>query len=134
MKISNAKDMKLSETQSALPDVAAAVQEILQPLRIIVYQKQQINGYTQEIPREFSTRASIQPLTPQQIKMLPEGQRAWKYFTMYCERNIQLLPDDGFKIRGVRYRVQDKTDWKEFGYIKYDCIEDYSDSPDVSGD
>ena len=127
----NAKDRKLSEMTSALPDVSAAVQEILQPITIVLVQKQQVNGYTQEIPRSFKTRASIQPIA-QTLSMSPTGQRAWKRFNVYIERNIQLIPDDVFWIRGQGYRVMDKVDWKEFGYLKYECVEDYSDAPDVT--
>ena len=80
--IQNAKDKKLSQLQSGLPDVSAAVMELLQPVKAVFMQKQQIDGYTQEIAVKVDTKASIQPLSPQALKMLPEGQRAWKYFTV----------------------------------------------------
>jgi hypothetical protein len=65
--------------------------------------------------------------------MLPEGQRKWKYYRIYALSNLDLQPDDVFKIKGVSYRVLEKTDWSKFGYFIYDTIEDYNlNAPDES--
>jgi len=132
--IQNAKDKRLSQLQSGLPDVSAAVMELLQPVKAVFMQKRQIDGYTQEIAVRIDTKASVQPLSPQALKMLPEGQRAWKYFTVFCLNNVNLKPDEVFWINGKGYRIQDKSDWSQFGYFKYTCVEDYDDAPNVTND
>jgi hypothetical protein len=54
MKIVNAKDKKLSDLASSVPDVLAAVQELLQPTIAIIIEKQQIAGHTREIRIEIN--------------------------------------------------------------------------------
>jgi hypothetical protein len=70
----------------------------------------------------------MQPFTAQRLSILPEGQRAWRWFTVYALKNLDLAPDDVVKIRGLKYRIMEKTDWHEYGYFKYDAIEDYTDA------
>ena len=123
--IENACNKKLGELSSGLPDVGASIQELLQPVKASYVQKQQIAGYTQEVLIEVDTKASIQP-NLQPLKMLPEGQRKWRYFTVYALSNLDLQPDEIFTIKGINYRILGKTDWKEYGFISYECIEDYN--------
>jgi hypothetical protein len=129
--IINARNFATSDLASGLPDVAASIQEVLQGVKASYIQKQQINGYTQETLIEVITKVSIQPLTPQQLRMLPEGQRKWRYFTVFALKNLDLQPDEVFTIKGRNFRIQDKKDWKEFGFIAYNTIEDYNlNAPD----
>jgi hypothetical protein len=126
-KIVNARDKKVSELSSALPDVGAAVQELLMVVVVEKMQKQQIDGYTQEIPVAIHTKVSLQPFTAQQLNIRPEGQRQWRWFTAYTLNNLDLQPDDIIRIKGVRYRIMEKFDWREYGYYRYNVIEDYID-------
>jgi hypothetical protein len=125
MNIVNAKDQAIDEAASALPNVANAIQELLYNVVAERMQKQQVNGYTQEISTKISTKVSIQPFTAQQLIIRPEGQRAWRWFNVYALSNLDLKPDDVFKIRGVRYRIMEKSDWSVYGYFHYSVIEDY---------
>ena len=130
--ISNAKDIPLSQSSSGLPDVGAAIMEILQPVVAVVMEKQQIDGYTQEIPVRINTKASIQPFSAQQLKMLPEGQRGWRYFAIYILSDVDLKPDEVFWINHNGYRIMAKYDWNRFGYFQYECVEDYNNAPNVA--
>jgi hypothetical protein len=132
-KIINAKDKKVSDLNSALPDVMAAVQELLRDTVVVCVQKQQIDGYTQEVPVSIQTKACIQPGSAEQLKIMPEGQRAWKYAAIWTLPNVNLLLDDVFWINDQGYRILDKTNWSRYGYIQYDCIEDYTEAPNVTG-
>ena len=130
--IVNACNKDLNELASGVPDVGASIMEVLQPVTATYVEKQQIAGYTQEITINLPTKASIQP-NNQPLKMMPEGQRKWKYFTIYALCNLNLQPDMQFTIRGIVYRILDKTDWKEYGFIKYDTVQDYQvDLPDAT--
>lgn len=130
--IVNAKDKKTNDLSSGLPDVAGAIDVILQPTRAVIVQKQQIAGRTQEVPIEISTKASVQPFTAQQLSIKPEGLRAWKWFSIFCLRNADLKPGDAFIIKGMRYKIMEKYDWSAYGYFKYDAMEDYQDVADQS--
>ncbi len=131
-RIMNARDKSVNELSSALPNVGESIQELLQSVIATYIQKQQINGYTQEVLITILTRASIQPFTAQQLKIMPEGQRKWRYFTVYTQKNLDLQPDEIFAIKGINYRILGKTDWSDYGFFQYDTIEDYQDVADES--
>jgi hypothetical protein len=129
--IDNACNRKTKDLSSALPNVGAAVMEILMPCRASYIQKQQIAGYTQEVLIDIITKVSIQSINPQQLKMLPEGQRIWKNYTIYALSNLDLEPDEVFTINYIKYRILAKIDWVEYGYIEYSTVEDYKmNAPD----
>jgi hypothetical protein len=129
--IQNASNRKTRDLASGLPDVGASIQILLQPVVATYIQKQQISGYTQEVSCSMDTKASIQPWSAEQLKMLPEGQRSWKYFTIYALANLNLATDEVFTIYEKSYRILDRTDWSDYGFIEYNTIEDYdSDSPE----
>jgi len=131
--IINACRKSISELSSGLPDVGASVMEVLQPVVATYIQKQQIAGYTQEILIEINTKVSIQSMSPATLKMMPEGQRGWDYNTVFALSNLNLKLDEVFTIKGKNYRILGKTDWKEFGFIEYNTVEDYQMSkPDTT--
>lgn len=123
--IINACRKSTSDLASGLPDVGAAIMEILMPVKASYIQKQQIAGHTQEILIEIDTKVSIQTMSPQQLKMLPEGQRGWDTNTIYALSNLDLRLDEVFTIKGKNYRILAKTNWKEYGFIEYGTTEDY---------
>ena len=128
--IDNACNKKLKDLSSAVPNVGAAVMELLMPCRAVYVLKQQISGYTQEVLIDVITKVSIQP-NPQLLKMLPEGQRKWKTYTIFALSNLDLEPDEVFTINYMKYRILAKTNWKEYGFIEYSTVEDYHmDAPD----
>jgi hypothetical protein len=131
-KIINARDKKVSELNSGLPDVIAAIATLLQDVSAVYVQKQQIDGYTQEVPICVQTKACIQPMGDEQLKILPEGQRSWKYFYVWSLKNFDLATDEIFWIKSKGYRILDKTNWNDYGYIQYSCIEDYTDAPNIT--
>jgi hypothetical protein len=125
MSIINAKNFNTSRLSNAMPNVAEAIMELLRPVIATVIEKQQIAGRTEEIPINITTKASIQPLKAQDLDIRTEGQRSWKYYTIFALSNLNVKPDNIFIIHGVTYRVLSKADWKEYGFIRYDTIEDY---------
>lgn len=127
----NANKKKVSELNSGLPDVISAIQTLLQDTTAVYVQKQQIDGYTQEVPISIKTKACIQPAS-QDLTILPEGQRKWKYLDMWCLPNLNLELDDIFWVRHQGYRILSKIDWKQYGFINYKIIEDYTDAPNIT--
>lgn len=126
--ILNGKNQTIGVPTSGLPDVSAAVMEILQPVSIGLIVKTLVNGRVQEVQNVFKTRATKQPFTDRQLILKPEGQRAWGWFTMHALVDVDLKVDDRFYFNGERYRVMQKGDFAEYGYFKYDIIEDFQGS------
>jgi hypothetical protein len=127
MKLTNAKDMKVSDLNHGLPEVGAGVQMLLQNVTVFYSQKTQVDGMTQEVPRPIRTRAAVEPFTPQQLNIRPEGQRGWKWFTLFTLSNLDMKLDDVVRLFGKKYRVMEKYDWHQYDLFRYAVIEDYLD-------
>lgn len=123
--IQNAKNKKLNEIGGDLPRMGDTITAWFQPLEFQIMQKQQIRGWTDEIALTISTKGVIQPFTPQQLILRPEGQRAFRWFTIHALPDLNLSTDDRIKVRGIPYRVMEKVDYTDYGYVQFNVIEDY---------
>ena len=123
--IKNAKDKKVYELDNALPDMSEAVMDFLQPIVLKKINKQQVNGYTQEIEIPIQTSAVVIPMSGDMaIKM--EGERTWRWSTMYCLSDLIFATDDVILYRHTRYRIMHRMDYSQYGYVSYEMIEDYT--------
>ena len=126
MSILNGKDLSVTDAANSLPSPIASIQELLQPAILHVITKTQVDGYTQEVASIYNTYISKQPYNPQQLRILKEGERQWRWFSLWIMNDCILHPDDMVTLHGVNYRVMQKESWQEYGYSKYDVIEDYT--------
>lgn len=75
----------------------------------------------------FCTRASVQPASPKDLQLLPEGMRNMATMVVYttCELYTVRTSDskipDRFEYRGVSYQVHSVDDWYDLGGY-YRCI------------
>lgn len=129
MTIINGKDLGLPLASSQLPDMSAAMMDLLQPVTLVKIAKQNIDGLVQEIQTPISTRAVRQPLSAQRLDIKPEGQRAWRWEVVHATIDLILKPDDRILWDGIYFRVMGKFDYKEYGYVQYEIVQDYTLSP-----
>ena len=125
-KLVNASSIPLNETSSNQPDVSMAVMGMLYPMVFEIMQNSRVNGYAQNIPIKFCTSACIQPFTPQMLKLKPEGDRAWSWFSIWSLTVLDLKVNDRIKANGKRYKIMEKMDWSFNQYFEYHAILDYS--------
>ena len=70
---------------------------------------------------EYSTGVK-QPLPSQKLRVKPEGQRTWRWWTMWSTKQLKL--DDIIKDNCNReYRVMESSDWREAGHFVYEIVE-----------
>lgn len=81
-----------------------------------------------ETPTNTTFSGVWQPFTAQQLMIKPEGERAWKWFTVHALVVLPLKPDDVVSYKGQQYRVKEKLDYMEYGYMEYHLIQDYTGS------
>lgn len=125
-KIVNGKDRPFGRQAAALPFVGAALNGMLEPMKFVIVTKNTINGIVQEVRNEYSYRASRQPLSAQKLAIKPEGQRGWKWETLYAEPNLPLKVDDVVIFNCEPFRVLEKHDWTEYGYIQYEIAQGFT--------
>ena len=89
-----------------------------------------MDGYTQEIPVFHHTKAVKVPLKPQELLVKPEGERHWKWYDIFTIPNFIAHVDDVILFGVGRYRIMEREDYREYGFIRYGIIEDYNNAPE----
>ena len=79
-----------------------------------------------EVDTPFIFQGVRQPFTAQQLALKPEGQRHWKWEMIHAWPNLQLKPDEIITFANQNYRVMQKWDWTEYGYVQYEIAQDYT--------
>lgn len=126
--IFNAKDRPLSANTGTLPDMSGALLNWLQPMTFTLITKTVVNFKVVETPTMVDFQGVWQPFTAQQLMMKPEGQRRWLWFTCHALIGLILKPDEVVTYQGVQYRVMAKLDYKEYNYVEYHLVNDFSGS------
>lgn len=121
--IINAKDKPL--TYSGLPQVGDVLPSWFQTLTFDLITKTVSNYEVVETTTTITTQGVRQPMSPQQISIKPEGQRAWRWETLHCLPDVKLKIDDIVIFDGIKYRVMQRWNWSEYGYLEYHICQAY---------
>jgi hypothetical protein len=79
---------------------------------------------------DFRFEGVFQPMPPREIALKMEGQRDWKWWSLWTKLGIEIFNGDIIEdFKGLRFRVMKKTDWAQGGYIKFDLVEKYIERP-----
>ena len=80
---------------------------------------------TTELP--FSFMGAVQPLSPQELELKPEGLRSWEWLQIHMKTPITLTlsTNDLITINGRIFKIMAKKDYSQNGYIEYHAIYDY---------
>lgn len=123
--IHDAKDVPLRAGPGTVPNVVESMYDYFQQNTFVRIVKTIVNFQVVETETEESFFGVRQPFTPQMLQMKPEGERDWKWETIHAFPTLQLSPDDRIVFSGTKYRVMQKSDFKEYGYVLYQICEDY---------
>lgn len=121
----NAKDKNLFQNTGTLPDMSSAILNYFQPMTFVRLVQEIVNFQVVDTPKKIQTEGVIQPFTPRQLTMRPEGQRAWSWFTVHALPNLVLKPNEVISYNSIQYRVKSQTDYTIYGYVEYQIILDY---------
>lgn len=112
---------------TTFPNMRSAVMAWARPMTIFVTAKKQVDFKTVESFFEYNVNLFRVP-TGQTLEMKPEGQRRWNTETVYADVSLELKVDDiiVFECReSQKFRVINKTDWNQFGFVEYHVVSDY---------
>ena len=124
--INNGKDIKIG-AQSNLPQMSEVLLAWFQDMTFDLVTKAITDFDLVETKTTVQTKGVRQPFSAQQLSIKPEGQRAWRWETLHCLPNVKLNPDDIVIFNTIRYRVMDKLDYSEYGYLEYHIVQDYKE-------
>lgn len=126
--ISNAKDRPIYQG-GGLPNMSATLTGWFQTLTFTKITTQIIDHQAKETEEPIITSGVRQPFSPQQLKILPQGQRAWKWEMIHAVPSLVLEVDDIIVFGGNRYRVMERLDYTEYGYVQYNICQGYENEP-----
>lgn len=109
-----------------VPDVSGAMQDYFQPMTFETVGKV-VNGFQViETGTSISFQGIIQPFSPRQLLLKPEGQRAWSWYFVHALTGLDLSVDDVMLFHSKQYRVMAKKDETLYGYLEYHLVTDYT--------
>lgn len=126
--ISSAADRLLTANTGTLPNVSGAMLDWFQPMVFTAVTKTVVNFKVVESANPVDFMGVWQPYSAQQLQMRPEGQRNWKWFTVHSTPDLILDPDQVVTYLGTQYRVKDKFDYTQYGYLEYHLVQDFTGS------
>jgi hypothetical protein len=125
-RIINGANTPINQVTGTVPNVSGALKDYFQFMTFTPLQKT-VSGFQvveNSAPIEFW--GVIQPFTPRQLMMRPEGERAWSWFTLHAEPAVNLKVDDVILYLGKQYRVMAQTDFRLYGYVLYQLVQDWT--------
>lgn len=102
-----------------LPNLSNPVRAYLQSMTIYLVTKSVVDCEVQETKTRMDIRGVLQPLPPQRLDIMKEGQREWIWKCLHTLPNVNLKVDDIVEIKQVIYRVVEKYDCTEYGYNEF---------------
>lgn len=71
----------------------------------------------------------FQPMSMEQLQLLPEGQRSWSHYWIHCKSGtLNLETADKIIFNNKMYKVIEKKDYSLNGYVEYHVITDYKNT------
>lgn len=126
--ISNGKNTPLNVKTGTVPDVSGAMQDWFQPMVFSQVLKTNTGFQVVETKNQIFFRGVIQPLSGRQLQLLPEGQRAWTWLWLHADPSLTLEVDEVVNYLGVQTRVMSQKDYRIYGYVEYQLVQDWTDS------
>lgn len=110
----------------SIPNVSGALRGWTKKRQVIIVLQTVVNHKVVEVTNPaIWIDINVQPLPQERIDKKPEGQRSWKWRSLWVKFGPLLKTDDKLIIDGITYRIMSVSNWSEGGYQAYEAIEDY---------
>lgn len=115
-----------SDHNAATPSVSGTIAGWFCPLRLTITRVRIVSNQAQEYDECVVASGIIQPFKDQDLKVLSEGQRAWRWSSLHISASFGLKVGDYVSIRGVKYKVMSEKDWSDYGYFRFGLVEAFN--------
>lgn len=122
--IVNANTRTVAQAVTPMPTMRTALYGWYRDLALTKMVKKVVGSRTVETPEPLAAQGTWQPFGPEQLKIKPEGMRSWRWFMIHTTPDVVLLTDDRINRDGVNYRVMEKGDYGDQGFVEYHVIND----------
>jgi len=112
-----------------LPNVSSAIAAWGQSLEFVVVSKSLEDYVVTEVLLPRKVKGARVPFKAQALAMKPIGERAWKWETIFASPSLTLKVGDEiiFGESQPRYRIMERRDWSEYGYVEYDICQGFQE-------
>lgn len=124
--IKNGKDIKLSNINSALPNMSNTISGWFLNITLsIVERTMQGADWVNTVTRVIKTKGVVQPPRDEDLKILPEGTWSWEWLMLHCLPNVDIKTNQYIIYDDKTYKVMAKKDYTKYGYIQYTLLESW---------
>lgn len=110
-----------------LPNMSRTIQPWFLDISLEVVERTMVGAdWVESEPEIINTKGVVQPPSPRDLKLLPEGAWAWDWLTVHCLPDVNINTNQFIKYDGKTYKVMSKKDWSKYGYIKYTLLEAFT--------
>lgn len=94
---------------------------------VVITQSVVEDGFVQETANQVTFNGVVQPLSPKQIALKPEGERAWTWLQIHVQTDspVKLNVNDRIMHNCRKYKVMGQKDYSPNGYVEYHAVEDF---------
>lgn len=124
--IYSAKNSLIQNTNSNLPNVSDVIVDWFINVTFEIVEKVMVGADYEEdwqTKEVINTRGVVQPPSPKDLKLLPEGAWAWEWQTVHTLPSVQFNVNQYIRYDGKIYKIMSKKDWSKYGYVKYTILE-----------
>jgi hypothetical protein len=112
---------------NSLPRMAAAFYGWGSTLLLVKITQQIVDGFVQDIAQQIPFHGVVQPLSPKQLMLKPEGERAWTWLQIHVQASspVKLTPNDRVMYNCQKYKIMARLDYSANNYVEYHAVEDF---------
>lgn len=116
-----------------MPNMATTLNGWEVPLMLVKITQDVVDGDLVTTESEIRFMGVWQPLSAEQLNLLPEGERSWENVWIHCKAT-QLNLETASKVifNGKRYKITQKKDYGLNGYVEYMLIRDFEETEIIS--
>lgn len=124
----------IESAQTTLPSMRGTVIGWFKPLKIGVVQTSIADegpedGQVQEVLRWIETSGVLQPGSPENLSVQPEGERSWENAVLHVFPQLNVPTGTKLQIAGMKFEVMARWDYSVNGYVKYELVQSFACAP-----
>ena len=103
------------------------------PIELIKITQDVIEGDLVTSEQTFKFLGVWQPLSAEQLQLLPEGQRSWENVWIHCKSSsLNLETGDKVRFKNRRYKIAQKKDYGLNAFVEYMLTRDFEEGEIIS--
>lgn len=111
---------------SGMPKMRAAFAGWFQSIILNIVTQTIEDGLVIETIKQKSFRGIIQPLSAEELRLKPEGERSWPWLQIHAiAGSLNLNTNDKIQYNGIKYKIMAVLDYSLNGFIEYHGVRDF---------